>query len=85
MQFLSSGALKATFTSGPLDIILVGVHFHHKHSKRSMQWKEISTIPPPPLAIQGAIAPLRIEYDTSSRARMQVHDRVTTCRARVRD
>ena len=34
---------------------------------------------------KGAIAPLRIEYDTSSRAREQVHDRVTTCRARVRD
>ena len=36
-------------------------------------------------ANQGAIAPLRIEYDSSSRAREQVHDRVTTCRARVRD
>ena len=36
-------------------------------------------------AIQGAIAPLGIEYDTSSRARKQVHDKVTTCRARVRD
>ena len=36
-------------------------------------------------ANQGAIAPLRIEYDTSSRAREQVHDRVTTCRAVVRD
>ena len=36
-------------------------------------------------ANQGAIAPLRIEYDTSSRAREQVHDRGTTCRARVRD
>ena len=36
-------------------------------------------------ANQGAIAPLRIEHDTSSRAREQVHDRATTCRARVRD
>ena len=36
-------------------------------------------------ANQGAIAPLRIEYDSSSRAREQVHDRVTTCRARGRD
>ena len=36
-------------------------------------------------ANQGAIAALRIEYDTSSRAREQVHDKVTTCRARVRD
>ena len=36
-------------------------------------------------ARQGAIAPLRIEYDTSSRAREQVHDTGTTCRARVID
>ena len=36
-------------------------------------------------ANQGAIAPLRNEYDTSSRAREHVHDKVTTCRARVRD
>ena len=36
-------------------------------------------------ANQGAFAPQRIEYDTSSRAREQVHDRGTTCRARVRD
>ena len=36
-------------------------------------------------ANQDAFAPLRIEYDTSSRAREQVHDRGTTCRARVRD
>ena len=33
-------------------------------------------------ANQGANA---IEYDTSSRAREQVHDRVTTSRAKVRD
>ena len=36
-------------------------------------------------AAKGAFAPLRLEYDTSSRARDQVHDRGTTCRARVRD
>ena len=36
-------------------------------------------------ANQGAFAPLRIEYDTSLRAREQGHDRGTTCRARVRD
>ena len=36
-------------------------------------------------ANQGAFAPLRIEYGTSSRAREQVHDKGTTCRARVRD
>ena len=36
-------------------------------------------------ANQGAIAPQRIEYDTSSQARERVHDMGTTCRARVRD
>ena len=36
-------------------------------------------------ANQGAIAPLRMEFDTTSRAIEQVHDKVTTCRARVRD
>ena len=36
-------------------------------------------------ANQGAFAPPRIEYDTPSRDREQVHDRGTTCRARVRD
>ena len=36
-------------------------------------------------ANQGAIAPLKIEYDMPSRAREQVHDRGTTCRAGVRD
>ena len=36
-------------------------------------------------ANQGAIAPLRMEFDTTSRAREQVHDKVTTSRARVRD
>ena len=36
-------------------------------------------------ATKGAFAPPRLEYDTSSRAKEQVHDRSTTCRARVRD
>ena len=36
-------------------------------------------------ATKGAFAPPRFEYDTSSRAREQVHDKGTTCRARVRD
>ena len=36
-------------------------------------------------ATKGAFAPPRPEYDTSSRAREQVHDRSTICRARVRD
>ena len=38
MQFLSPGAKKAMFTYGPLDITLVVVDFHYKHSKRSAQW-----------------------------------------------
>ena len=36
-------------------------------------------------ATKGAIAPPRFRYDTSSRAREQVLDRGTTCKARVRD
>ena len=36
-------------------------------------------------ATKGAFAPPRLEYDMSSRATEQVHDRSTTCRARVRD
>ena len=35
-------------------------------------------------ATKGAFAPLKLEYDTSSRARERVHDKGTTCRARVR-
>ena len=38
-----------------------------------------------PCANQGAIAPLRMEFNTTSRAREQVRDKVTTCGARVRD
>ena len=33
----------------------------------------------------GAFAPPKFGYDMSSRAKEQVHDRGTTCRARVRD
>ena len=36
-------------------------------------------------ATKGAFAPQRFGYDTSSRAREQVHDRGTTYKARVRD
>ena len=36
-------------------------------------------------ATKGGLAPPRLEYDTSSRAIEQVHDRGTTCTARVRD
>ena len=42
MQFLSPRALKASLSSGPLEITLMVVHFHHKHSRRQAQWKEIA-------------------------------------------
>ena len=42
MQFLSPRALKASLSSGPLEITLMVVHFHHKHSWRQAQWKEIA-------------------------------------------
>ena len=42
MQFLSPRALRASVLSGPLEITLVVVHFHHKHTRRQSQWKEIA-------------------------------------------
>ena len=47
--------------------------------------REAGTGNPPPPPQTGAFAPSRPEYDTSSRAREQVHDGGTTYRARVRD
>ena len=32
-QFLSPRALKASLSSGPLEITLAVVHFHHKHTR----------------------------------------------------
>ena len=42
MHFLSPKALKASLSSGPLEITLVVVHFHQKHSRRQTQWKQIA-------------------------------------------
>ena len=42
MTFLSPRAPKASLSSGPLEITLVVVHFHHKHTRRQWQWKEIA-------------------------------------------
>ena len=42
MKFLSPRALKASLSSGPLEITIVVVHFHHKHTCRQSQWKDIA-------------------------------------------
>ena len=39
INFLSPRALKASLSSGPLEITLVVVHFHHKHTRRSRNGK----------------------------------------------
>ena len=80
MQFLSPRALKASLSSGPLEITLVVVHFHHKHTRRQSQWKEISKeLHGPNLILcadhnslivkhRDAFAPPEFEHDTSLRA-----------------
>ena len=37
MKFLSPRAPQASLSSGPLEITLVVVHFHHKHTRRQSQ------------------------------------------------
>ena len=81
MQFFSPRGLKASLSSGPLEITLVVVHFHHKHRRRQLQWKEIAKEMHGPnpilyadhnsLIVQhwDAFAPPKFEYDTSLRAR----------------
>ena len=83
MQFLSPRAPKASPSSGPLEITLMVVHFHHKHSRRQAQWKEIAKeLHGPNLILcadhtslmvkhRDALAPLEFEHDTSLRAREQ--------------
>ena len=39
IKFLSPRALKASLSSGPLEITLVVVHFHHKHTRHSRNGK----------------------------------------------
>ena len=83
MHLLSPMAPKASLSSGPLEITLVVVHFHHKHSRRQSQWKEIAKeLHGPNLILcadhnnlivkhRDAFAPLEFEHDTSLRAREQ--------------
>ena len=83
MQFLSPRALKAALSSGPLEITLMVVHFHHKHSRRQAQWREFAKeLHGPSLILcadhnslivkhRDAFAPLEFEHDTSLRAREQ--------------
>ena len=83
IQFLCPRALKASLSSGPLEITLMVVHFHHKHSRRQAQWKEIAKeLHGPNLILcadhnslivkhRDAFAPREFEHDTSLRAREQ--------------
>ena len=83
MQSLSPRTLKASLSSGPLEITLMVVHFHHKHSRRQAQWKGIAKeLHGPNLILcadhnslivkhRDAFAPLKFEHDTSLRAKEQ--------------
>ena len=83
MHFLSPRALKASLSSGPPEITLVVVHFHHKHTRRQSQWKEIAKeLHGSNLILcanhnslivkhRDAFAPPEFEHDTSLRAREQ--------------
>ena len=83
MEFLSPRALKASLSSGPLEITLVATHFHHKHTRRQSQWKDIAKeLHGPNLILcadhnslvvkhRDAFAPPEFEHDTSLRAREQ--------------
>ena len=83
MKFLSPRALKASLWSGPLEITIVVVHFHHKHTRRQSQWKDIAKELHGPILIlcadhnslvvkhRDAFAPPEFEHDTSLRARDQ--------------
>ena len=83
MKFLSPRALKASLSSGPLEITIVVAHFHHKHTRRQSQWKDIAKeLHGPNLILcadhnslvvkhRDAFAPPEFEHDTSLRARDQ--------------
>ena len=83
MKFLSPRALKASLSSGPLEITLVVVHFHQKQTRRQSQWKDIAKeLHGPNLILcadhnslsvkpRDAFAPPEFEHDTSLRAREQ--------------
>ena len=80
MKFLSPRAVKASLSSGPLEITLVVVHFHHKHTRRQPQWKDIAKELHGPnlilcadhnslvVKLRDAFAPPGLEHDTSLRA-----------------
>ena len=80
MKFLSPRALKASLSSGPLEITLVVAHFHHKHTQRQVQWGDIAKeLHGPNLILcadhnspvvkrRDAFAPPEFEHDTSLRA-----------------
>ena len=88
MNFLSPRALKASLSSGPLEITLVVAHLHHKHTRRQSQWKDIAKeLHGPNLILcadhnslvvkhRDAFAPPEFEHDTSLRAREQERKRV---------
>ena len=77
MKFLSPRALKASLLSGPLEITVVVVHFHHKHTRRQSQWKDTAKeLHGPNLILcadhnsllvkhRDAFAPPEFEHDTS--------------------
>ena len=83
MQFVFTRAVKASLSSGPPEITLVVVHFHHKHSRLLAQWKEIAKeLHGPNLILcadhnslivkhRDALAPPEFEHDTSLRATEQ--------------
>ena len=83
IKFLSPRALKASLSSGPLEITIVVVHFHHKHTRRQSQWKDIAKeLHGPNLILcadhnslvvkhRDAFAPPEFEHDTSLHARDQ--------------
>ena len=83
MQHISPRALKASLSSGPLEITVVVVHFHHKHTRRLTQWRQISPELQGPNILpcanhnslimknRDAFTPPESEHDTSLRAREQ--------------
>ena len=95
MKFLSPRALKASLSSGPLEITLVVAHLHHKHTRRQSQWKDIAKeLHGPNLILcadhnslvvkhRDAFAPPEFEHDTSLRAREQ--EVTTLAKAGLRD
>ena len=95
MKFLSPRALKASLSSGPLEITLVVAHLHHKHTRRQSQWKDIAKeLHGPNLVLcadhnslvvkhRDAFAPPECEHDTSLRARER--DVTTLAKAGLQD